>query len=288
MKTFKIEKILIPVDLSENSLLALEHGVFMAKLFKADMILCHILESSRFGFGSAHSMSEEIDGKLKKLSEEIRLKIGGKVDVVVKSGKIAKKVVEAAKENNADIIIMGTHGVSGFEEFFAGSNAFRVVTESDCPVISVQTHAQKMGFTDILLPIDNSAPSREKVSYAVELAKHYGSRIHLLGILSVEDDDMVFKFNKMFDQIESFLSSNDIKFSSELVYGDNLASLTMKYGEKIKADLIVIMTEQEENLTGLLLGPFAQQVVNRSKIPVMSITPMHHGENTTINMMSGS
>jgi nucleotide-binding universal stress UspA family protein len=47
----------------------------------------------------------------------------------------------------------------------------------------------------------------------------------------------------------------------------------MKYGKKIGADLIVIMTEQEENLTGFILGPFAQQVVNHSKIPVMSIRP---------------
>ena len=71
------------------------------------------------------------------------------------------------------------------------------------------------------------------------------------------------------------------------MYGDNIASLTMKYGEKIKADLIVIMTEQEENLTGLLLGPFAQQVVNRSKIPVMSITPKINHEGGAVNFMAG-
>jgi nucleotide-binding universal stress UspA family protein len=288
MKPFKIKRILTPVDLSENSLLALEHGVFMAKLFKADIVLAHIVEQPSFSFSSTpHTISPEVEGKLKELADSVKIKSGGKVEIIIKYGKISKKIVEAVKEKDIDLVIMGTHGVSGFEEFFSGSNSFRVVTESPCPVISVQTHSQKLGFHDILLPIDNSAASREKVSYAVEIAKHYGAKIHLLGILSVEDNAVVAKFNRMFDQVEDYIKQNDLKFTSELVYGDNIAALTMKYGEKINADLIVIMTEQEENLTGLLLGPFAQQVVNRSKIPVMSITPKINHEGGAVNFMAG-
>ena len=87
--------------------------------------------------------------------------------------------------------------------------------------------------------------------------------------------------------MEEYLTKRDIKFSSELVYGENIATTTLKYGEKINADLIVIMTEQEDNLTGIFLGPYAQQVVNHSKIPVMSIKPMETGE-TGMNMLSGA
>lgn len=273
MKTFDIKKILIPLDLSENSLLALEHGIFMGKLFKADIDLVHILENHSW-FGAAPTQPlPDTEKKLNELVTSIKTQLGGKVNLHVKSGKIAKSIVEVATKIKSDIIVMGTHGVSGFEEFFAGSNAFRVVNDSPCPVITVQSHTTKMGFSDILLPIDNSAPSREKVQYAIELAKHYGSRIHLLGILSVEENALVAKFNIIFDQLENYLKQHDIKYTSELVYGDNLASISMKYGKKIGADLIVIMTEQEENLTGFILGPFAQQVVNHSKIPVMSIRP---------------
>jgi nucleotide-binding universal stress UspA family protein len=59
----------------------------------------------------------------------------------------------------------------------------------------------------------------------------------------------------------------------EMVEGENLATVTMKHAKKRKSDLIVIMTEQEENFSGILMGPYAQQVVNHSKIPVLSITP---------------
>lgn len=285
MKNFDIKKIVIPVDLSENSLLALEHGTFMAKLFKADVMLAHVVTSSGVFGRKDMPLDPEIEKKLHVLADELRMKNGCKVDVVVKHGKISKKVVEAANEFNADVIILGTHGVSGFEEFFMGSNAFRVITESNCPVLSVQQHSQKIGFSNILCPIDNSAPSRQKLRYAAEMAKHYNSKITLLGILSVEEDSLTAKFNKMFDQMEEYLTKRDIKFTSELVYGENIAATTLKYGQKINADLIVIMTEQEDNLTGIFLGPYAQQIVNHSSIPILSIKPME-GE-ASMNMMIG-
>jgi hypothetical protein len=106
-----------------------------------------------------------------------------------------------------------------------------------------------------------------------------------LGILTVEEDELTAKFNKMFDQIEEYLTKHDIKFTSDLVYGENIATTTLKYGEKMGSDLIVIMTEQEDNLTGIFLGPYAQQIVNHSKIPVMSIKPIE-GE-ASMNMMIG-
>ena len=285
MKNFDIKKILIPVDLSENSLLALEHGTFMAKLFKADMMLTHVVPNAGVFGNKPNTIDSETEKKLHQIANDIHIKNGCKVDISIKHGKISKQVVEAARDYGADLIILGTHGVSGFEEFFMGSNAFRVITESHCPVLSVQQHSQKMGFSNILCPIDNSAPSRQKLKYAVELAKHFGSKIQLLGILTVEEDELTAKFNKMFDQIEEYLTKHDIKFTSDLVYGENIATTTLKYGEKMGSDLIVIMTEQEDNLTGIFLGPYAQQIVNHSKIPVMSIKPIE-GE-ASMNMMIG-
>jgi nucleotide-binding universal stress UspA family protein len=286
MKPFKIQRILIPVDLSENSLLALDHAGFMAKLFKAEITLLHVKEPKGLFSNHSSDASDGLAAQLENLATQLKLSTGGKVMVLTKSGKISKSIVEAANECKADVVVMGTHGISGFEELFIGSNAYRVVTEATCPIITVQTHANKIGFQNILLPIDNSAPSREKLRYAVELAQHYSSTIHLLGILTVEEDELTARFNKMFDQIEGYLKKHEVKFNSELVFGENIAKLTMKYGEKINADLLMIMTEQEENLTGLFLGPFAQQVVNHSRIPVMCIKP----SNTEfgMNMLSAS
>ncbi len=280
MKPFKINKILVPLDLSANSMLALEHATFMAKLFKADIVIAHVMETmvlklnlGTFTASDKKQAEEIIREKLENLTTDLRIKTGGKVTYVIKTGRISQGVTEAATENNVDIIIMGTHGVSGFQEFFMGSNSFRVVTESKIPVITVQKQASKIGFNNILCPIDSSEPSREKVRYIRELAKKYNSKVHILGILSIDDDDAAFKLDKKLEQVEKYFANAEIKFTMEMVEGSNLAEVTKKQAKKKKCDLIVIMTEQEENFTGILLGPFAQQVVNHSKIPVMSITP---------------
>lgn len=279
-KSFKINRILIPLDLSENSMLALEHGTFMAKLFKAELYLVHIMETrvlrldlGAFSSSEKKNATETVQAKLEELANDVYLKHGIKTKAIIKSGKISKSIVDAAKDNKIDIIVMGTHGVSGFEEFFIGSNAFRVVTESTCPVLSVQTHSTKVGFEKILLPIDSSEESREKVPYAMRLAKNYNAKVHILGILSVDDDDAAIVLDKKLEQVEKYMEKHEVDYTSELVEGDNLATTTLKYAKKTKCDLICIMTEQEENFTGIFIGPYAQQVVNHSKIPVLSIRP---------------
>jgi nucleotide-binding universal stress UspA family protein len=89
----------------------------------------------------------------------------------------------------------------------------------------------------------------------------------------VDDDDAALALDKRLEQVEKHFAKHDISYTMEMVEGENLAKITMKQAKKQKCDLIVIMTEQEENLTGILMGPYAQQVVNHSKIPVMSIKP---------------
>jgi nucleotide-binding universal stress UspA family protein len=278
METFSVKRILIPVDFSETALLALDHATFMAKLFKAEIILIHVVEKFSFKIDIRKKNDDaaddrEIRARLSELADGVKHQTGGTVQILMKAGKIAKKIVEAANETQADIIILGTHGVSGFEEFFMGSNAFRVVTEAQCPVMSVQVHSTKVGFNHIVLPIDNSAASRQKVRYAVELAKHYNSTIHIAGIITLDYKDIRKKFMAKLKQVEDYISKHGISHTTEILKGENIATLTLKHAEKLNADLIVIMTEQEDELTGLLMGTFAQQVVNHSKIPVMTVKP---------------
>lgn len=282
MKNFNLKKILIPLDFSETALLALEHGAHMASLFKADIILLHVLKPNLPVY-MAENMPVPIDimqyeeqratQKLEKLSSEIRHKYGVAVESLCATGFVCTTIVSIGEEYKADLIIMGTHGISGFSERFIGSNAYKVVNDSTCPVITVQTHAVEKGFKDIVLPIDHSFYSRQKVAHAVEIAKHYGSRIHILGLSHTKDETELNKLRIKLEQVEEFIDKRGIKYGKKIKIGTNYATLTMDYAGEKYADLIMIMTEWEEDLTGLFIGPFARQIVNHSRIPVMSIRP---------------
>lgn len=283
IRKFQIKKILIPYDFSETSELALEHATFMSKLHKAEIHLLHVIESYSFttAISNAFSKSQtEFETKietsanvrLKEMADKLHHESGMKVIFTAENGKIYKKIIQIAEQQEIDIIVMGTHGGSGFQEYLMGSNTYRVVMGAPCPVISVQTHSKKIGFKDIVLPIDNSAVSRQKVKYAIELAKHYNSVIHIAGIMTMNDMEVQRRFEVKIHQVKEFIEEHEVPYSVKIFKGENIATITMDFATQINADLVVIMTEQESS--GLFMGSFAQQIVNQSKIPIMSIRPL--------------
>ena len=282
---FKIQKILIPIDFSETSMLAIEHAGFTAQLFKAELVLLHVIErhweqyniiSPEIHIEEPSGIVDAIDKRLDDIAEEIKSKYGVKSMCVVSNGVVLEEVLAISKEQNIDLVIMGTHGVKGFVEFFLGSNTYKVITYSDCPVLSVQSHATKLGFENIILPIDNTAHSRQKVHQATVLANHFGSVIHIVGLRDTDNEALNKSLESKVEQVAAFFKKEGIANTKKYVSGNNQATLTLDYAKEVNADLIIIMDDQEENLMGRLLGAYAQQIVNHSKIPTLCIPP-HFG-----------
>jgi nucleotide-binding universal stress UspA family protein len=291
----EIKKILVPTDFSDTGLLALEHASFLARLMKAELILLHVLPMSEYHFeipeqvmriDNQEEINRIVEHKLAEVATETRTKYGILPRTLSTRGKIANEVMQIAQDEKVDLIIMGTHGAKGFEELLIGSNAHKVVSLAPCPVITVQTHATKIGFTNIVLPIDRSTHSREKVEVAIKLASLYNSKIHLLGLLESSDSADNVKLQIVLDQVQSAIEKEGLIFTRHTVKGAHIAAEALKYGSSVDADLIIIMTDHESALTGLFMGPLAKQIVNHSRIPVMSLKP-HYGRFTSLDL-SGS
>lgn len=282
MKPLKIKQILIPTDFSKTGLLAVKHAAFMARLFKADLHLLHAIEISDATYNIYNPaiiirdlMEVEKVGQeqLNKLAEQLKKEFAIKVNIICTKGRLVTEVVRIVKEKNIDIVVMGTHGASGFNEYFVGSNAHKTVTLCPCPIITVQTNAKKLGFTKIILPIDDAFQSREKVDSTLALAKKYAAKIYILGLIDKAGNIDPKKFKIKLESVEKQINKAGLPFESKIVKGDNLAEAAIKYSKKIKADLIVVLNDHESQINGIFLGAFAKQIVNHSRIPVMSLIP---------------
>lgn len=279
MKAFKVEKILIPIDFSETALVAVEHAAYIAQTFKAELLLLHVVERHWEQFNiiqpemavpNPSEITQIIERKLEQVAAEVFKKYGVKSTAITSDGRIFSEIVSVSQEHNIDLIVMGTHGTKGFVEFFIGSNTYKVVTQSDCPVLSVQKSAANVGFKNIVLPIDDSAHSRQKVGHAITIAKTFGATIHIVGLHESGGDK---QFLLKIEQIEEYIQKAGLKSTTKIFKDTNQAKIAQEYAKAINADLIIIMTDQDENISGRLLGSFAQQVVNHSLIPVISIPP---------------
>lgn len=289
MSTFNIKKILVPVDFSEAGEKAINQAVYVAGMNNASITLLHVIDSpaNTYGpdyLGASKEFRVEFETMLKNnLTEKMealknRIIKEGITDVqyFIESGKVYKKVIQVAEETKTDIIMMGTHGVSGVKEFFVGSNTFKVVGKSTCPVLSFQQKAKANGFSDILVPFRDKDHGREGVEYAIQMAKVYGSIIHLLGINGDTDKDALKKMQFEAEQTKEIIKKRGVKCTIDVLTSNYTASLILSFAENKKADMIVMVSDLDRmGLTEYLIGPVAQQIVNHSPIPVLNIRPTY-------------
>lgn len=273
-----MKQIVVAIDFSKNSIQALEYSIMLANVISADIMMVWVdkpdTDESIYnneGHEHRHEAKGRIEELIKKYSKTLKK---GKLSYKLRKGKVYKEVSNQAKYNDAFLIVAGSHGVSGFESFMIGSNANKIVTYAPCPVITLrETFPIKKTVKKIVLPIDNSSATRQKVPFAMEFARYFGAEIHVLELQSSTLKSIRRIVTKYTEQVTKFLADNKMKFVVKSVDCDNITTAAIKYATEIDADQIVIMTEQEEETSNIWLGPFAMQMVNNSPVPVVSIHP---------------
>ncbi|MBA3682390.1 MAG: universal stress protein [Bacteroidetes bacterium] len=296
MNNFNASKILIPVDFSDTSLLAIKHGAFTAQLTQGNMYLLHVINIQFFSQDmflpsvSVHSQTDfekVAQEKLMQLGQEVQAEYGIKVECITKIGSPNKEITDIAKEVGATLIVMGTHGYSAIEELVIGSTALKVITKAPCPTMAMNSEADHKGYNKILLPIDTSAHSRQKVNYAVTMAKQFSASVHAIALLDNNEESEKPAMELILHQIDNVAKREGVAYHHDIVSKvKNRATATVDYANKIGADLIVIMTDQDAELSGFFLGPYSQQVIHLSKVPVICIRPVV--SDTDINILSGT
>jgi nucleotide-binding universal stress UspA family protein len=274
-------RIVVPVDFGEQSLIALHQAARLAKVINGEITLLYVIEShgflSRFTASQDEEVKKEINGKLDELIADTEKNEGIRCDKVIAHGTVYDKVTEVAEMLNARFIVMGTNGGTNIRRRFIGSNALRVVRESKVPVISIKGKHHRDGCKNIVLPLDLTKETREKVSKAIEFAKLYNSDVRIASVLFTTDEFIVNRLTRQLSQVKGFMEKAGVRCTAEIIKGikgeESLGQIIIDYANKVEGDLIMIMTQQETDITELFIGSAAQEIINKSDIPVLSIVP---------------
>ncbi len=277
----KMQPIVVAVDFSNTSIHALEYSIPLANKLRSNIIMVWVDKiAATEGIYSDTSNENRIEAK-KRFEEIIRhyqkqVSKDIKLDYKLRKGKIYHELDGLARTIGALMIITGAHGISGFEEFWIGSNAFKIVTYSTCPVITVRhDFIEGKNIDKILVPIDSSTETLQKLPFVAKLANVFGSEIHIIATHYSQLKSVQRIAENLADQAAKYLEKHKVKLVRDRIISNDITKMTIDYALKIGADLISIMTEQETP-ANILLGPHAQQLVNQSPVPILSIHPLEH------------
>ncbi len=257
-KLFK--HILIPFDNSASARVALRQAVNLSQKFGSKMTMIYV-ESGK---------GKDVVSGINEVIAKVKKNTFKDIDLVIKKGKMHKEVAKTAEELGADLIAMGAHGTSGFEEFWIGSNAYRVVNSTETPVLTMQEKFGKRAFKNIIVPIDDSKDTRQKVPMVAKLAKAFHADVKLFVTSKYSDADIRQKARISGKHSRDLLKKEGV--SSEVIekFGGNTADESIEFARQNGGDLIIMMSESS---SGFFMGSNAQRVVNHSDIPVLTLHP---------------
>ncbi len=270
----KKNHILVPVDFSAQSHIALDQALQLASATKASVTILAVMDKPMLGgiFSSAtqaEKYRKSLQKKLDKMADDVLKLREVNIDTLVAQGKVYEEIVDSAKKLKSKFIVMGKSD----ENKFIGSNTMHVVRNAPCPVISIKGSVHRPYCKNILLPLDLTKETREKVFKAVEMAKYFKSNICVVAVQTHTDEYLVKKLKVVLKQVTDYIEAQGVSCTADMIQADHIAKAVLDYSKKIKADLIMIMTQQEREFTDFFIGSSAQQIINHSDTPVISLRP---------------
>jgi nucleotide-binding universal stress UspA family protein len=271
-----MKRILVPTDFSKHSEYALKVASQIAKKNNGEIFLVHMLElptSGNDAISTAHEIPELMlfknaaVNKLDAMMEATYLE-GVKIAKMIQFEMAFDGIVKNAKAHDIDLIIMGSHGASGFQEMFIGSNTEKVVRNSDIPVLVIKRDEDPFSAQKFVFASDFSDEAKIPFQKAMAFAQGFGAHLHLVNINTPNN----FKSTKVAEQImNTFLEGIDTSAMSTHIYNDvNVEKGILHFAKSIDADLIGMSTHGRKGLSHFFNGSISEDLVNHAKRPVIT------------------
>ena len=279
----QIGRILVPVPLNRNMIAPINQAIYFHEKYGSDIVLLHVESELPFlqKWFPSRIQKKHRKKALKKFRRQVKhffpehpLLKQFEYELVI--GKLIPSILKVSARRKSDLLIIKKARRShGQASIFRKENADKLISESKCPVMTMFKDPEIKGINRILLPVDVTKNSDKKVAWAISLAKKFGASIHIVSVQHLEIKRVhSLSYNKG-RRIERVIREHGIDVDLVLLKAEQRTAdeIVLDYAEKLKPDLLVIMTHQETILFDNYLGAFAREIVHQSNVPVISVVP---------------
>lgn len=277
-----MKTIIVPVDFSEYSEYALEAAAILAKKYHAQITAVHMLELSTVHAYGEETKNDQLERGLfyiKKAEHEFDKFLNRdylseiSITPIIRHFKVFSELGEVAEENKADLIVMGSKGSSGLNEFFIGSNTEKVVRYSKIPVLVVKSKPLDWNINRVVFATDFSEETSDAFLTLIRLLKPLNAELQLI---NVNEPGESFKdTDEMERNVESFLMSaeGNLNRLKDVYYiSDRSAEKgILKYANKVNADMIAIVTHGRTGLAHFFEGSISEDLANHGDFPILTL-----------------
>ncbi len=261
--------ILVPTDLTPVADCALDHAIEIAGLFKHRIVLLHVVSKR-----TSNEERVKVENTLEKIALTNTKKSGIKIGWVIAEGSIFEEISHNAFLIKAEFIIMGIHGKKGVQHI-VGSYAYKVIESSKIPVLVVKNKHHHTGYKNIVIPIDFTSDSSQKINKAIKFARYFGSTIHVIGVLN--SISSVYRIEKevLLKKVVDYIEAAEAKAIAEVLIrpGSEVYEEVIDYAKNIDADLIMIVAEKSDPFSELFGKNDAEHIIDKAEIPILTVIP---------------
>ena len=298
----RLTSIVAPLDLSAESLRALDFALPLARRFGARLHYLHVYEgANQFAtIATSPLLWPEAEAR-RHLADEVELNFGTrppKEDCHLRIGNPAREIVATAEQLNADLIVMAAHGKGGLRHLLLGSTAEKIIRSANCPILivreasrgPVQTSHEGIVLQKILVPVDFSDCALEGARYASVFATAVGADLLLMHVVrphshqvteskgmpqhwTKELKESVLDAEDKLDVLVNFLPLIGIRAETAVEVGVPAEQLTLA-SARAGIDLVILSTHGYSGLRHALLGSVAEELSREAGCPVL-VLPSH-------------
>ncbi|HHL52500.1 MAG TPA: universal stress protein [Flammeovirgaceae bacterium] len=281
-----MKKILVPTDFSRPAENALQTALAVAKAFGASIELLHVLEISSSsnidvtgGPSNVESLTDFVEVhegiKLAKKHLDSSFKLhdvassGVQVEQNIRLGSVLRQIIEFVETNGVDMVIMGTNGASGLDEYLLGTNTDKLIRRINVPVLAVHDPVPDQQFKKIVLPTTTYDKEDNLLRVVKAFQEKFNSTLYLLRVntpLHFLPDKRSLEMLREY-AVHHKLTNYEVHVYSHTEEEDGIQD----FADMIEADMIAMSTSATKGLRKIIGGSVTKEIVNRSRRPVLTM-----------------
>ncbi len=275
------KKILVPIGFSDQSINALDQAAMFARPMNAEIVLLSVVELDGL-FTKIFSNDEKVEAIKKEISEKLDAvaadfyaKHNIATTTMVANGTVYEEIASVAELLKVELVVMGTNGKPhNYKKKIIGSNAFRVVSLVEAPVVTVKGIDMRNKIKSIIFPLVAERRSREKVGKALHYARLFNASISVVAVAKTETEEQQLKPSLV--QVEKFIKDANVSCTSALLNAKDrkVHDVIFEYRKNQNGDMIIITEDGDDFRIGLGATD-VEKIIYGAEVPVMCITPAH-------------